>query len=72
MASELKPCPFCDNRLDKRYNLTVSRGEVDDRWYVRNWQVECDECGARGGKRKKKEEAIKAWNTRAEEETHER
>ena len=63
--TELKPCPFCGNPLEPKYNLTISREDIDDHWYVRNWVVKCDGCGARGGKNRRKEKAIEAWNRRS-------
>ena len=42
METKLLPCPFCGTPLETKYNLTVSREDVDDRWYVRNWLVRCD------------------------------
>ena len=61
----IEPCPFCGTPLEPKYNLIISREDIDDHWYVRNWVVQCDTCGARGGKSRHKKQAIEKWNRRA-------
>ena len=59
MTSELKPCPF------------PQCGSTRVRLFMRAdtyYQVSCDECGARGPVRQSGEEAVTAWNARAEEQ----
>lgn len=54
------PCPFCD---DVGLELIVNgylRGQV------KLYAVQCEWCGARGGRRPTKGDAIKKWNTIAE------
>ncbi len=55
---KLKPCPFCGST-----DLYIFHD------HGHNWQVICDcyvreGCGASGGYRHSREEAIEAWNTR--------
>lgn len=61
MENELKPCPFCGSK-----KLCVS---FDD---YNNSIVYCRKCGAEGPKIDRgpcyEDEAIEAWNRRAEEE----
>lgn len=52
---ELKPCPFCGGEAD------LFNG-IDGAWST--WIIECD-CGIEM-RFLSKEEAIEAWNTRAE------
>ena len=54
--SELKRCPFCGGEAVVRENAKISTV----------WIVGCEKCGADGGLRFDKHEAIKAWNTRYE------
>lgn len=54
MSNELKPCPFCGFQ----HPITIESG---GRVYV-----ECPLCGAETSSRETEEEAIEAWNTRAE------
>ncbi|MBR0317201.1 MAG: Lar family restriction alleviation protein [Synergistaceae bacterium] len=62
MTEKLKPCPFCGNQ-DIHYYCYSDNNE--ENFYT----VECHECGICIGindkKYKTKSEAIKAWNTRA-------
>jgi len=53
--SELKPCPFCGGEAE--YGLTFA-GE----------EVYCKKCHAAMPRISTKEQAIEAWNTRAERE----
>lgn len=56
MSSELKPCPFCK----EQERLFVQRSIGDAYW------GKCLECGAEGPIAKTEQEAINAWNQRAE------
>ena len=51
---ELKSCPFCGDDW-----LTLLPDVAD-------WYVYCPNCGACGGSREMKQEAIEAWNRRAD------
>lgn len=51
---KLRECPFCGGEAIIRDNKLVCT----------IWIVGCSKCGADGGLRTDKEEAIKAWNTR--------
>lgn len=53
----LNPCPFCGS-------VCVEVETLPDTTYA----VMCQECGARGGRKWNKEDAIKVWNTRTREE----
>ena len=54
----LLPCPFCGGEagIDKRYA----------EFYTKVYAVMCRECGASSKHRTKEEDAIKAWNRRAD------
>lgn len=54
MSKELKPCPFCGNRLSELSSFRY-------RHYI---VVSCDECGAEGPPSKTEKGAAKGWNTR--------
>jgi len=60
MSSELKPCPFCGGfgglRLQKYKFLTET-----------HW-IRCQLCGTESAPKATEEDAIKAWNTRTNEE----
>ena len=57
---ELKPCPFCGGEA-KCYDYAPT-------WATTHkWVVECSICGANIPIYKIKEEAIEAWNRRAEQ-----
>ena len=51
--AELKPCPFCG-------------GNAEIKKYTRFW-VACDDCLTESAAYATKEEAIEAWNRRAED-----
>lgn len=55
--SELKPCPFCGGKT-----LDIRKGK-----YM--WWIECcnADCGTLGGVKRRKKEAIDAWNRRVGE-----
>lgn len=53
------PCPFCGNRI---CNRVIELTKDADPW--RTFQVECDECKARGPIRKSDNTAIDAWRMR--------
>jgi len=50
---ELKPCPFFGSSF-----IDLNRG---------GWWVWCGECGAEGSVKETREEALAAWNRRANE-----
>lgn len=71
MAEGLKPCPFC-GRVDK-----LKVWKTEQRWdhgVIENWRVSCDRsgdntgCGGSGGAYRTREEAIEAWNRRANDD----
>ena len=70
MQTDLKPCPFC-GRTDKLvFYETVQ--EFDD-CKIHQYTIYCDAsgdktgCGASCGYQRTKEEAIEAWNRRADD-----
>ncbi len=56
--AELKPCPFCGGEAD------CSKNVLHNNQY--EWAVECIECGAFTDCFATEEEAIEAWNRRAD------
>jgi Lar family restriction alleviation protein len=82
MPNELKPCPFCgesntlfvadQNELEQTddpvknpyFTVVCSVNELETE--TPNWKAG---CGASGGYRPTKEEAISAWNSRTKEGT---
>ncbi len=59
---KLKPCPFCGAReSDEDFPLSVVRYIGID-----TCMVYCERCGASGAERDSREEAIEAWNRRAQ------
>lgn len=58
-ATELKPCPFCGNKID---NLHVMKNTYGD------WVVWCNNhwCSVNGPAKDTKAEAIAAWNERSD------
>lgn len=62
MSEELKACPF---ECDENYLEVVDESKDLDNYIIgSHCYVECD-CGATGPRVGTKQEAIKAWNTRA-------
>lgn len=65
----LKPCPVCGECNEK---VIVARSfqyrQKDSGEEVYNYSVFCRGCGAETYEYDTKEEAVKAWNTRAGEE----
>lgn len=63
---KLKPCPFCGKEPEV-IKIWVS-DSLHESGY--SWIVRCNYlkggCGAQGGSRTKKEEAIEIWNRRTE------
>ncbi|MCM1260664.1 MAG: Lar family restriction alleviation protein [Staphylococcus sp.] len=64
MSNKLKPCPFClcENKewvcIDREIQVPIS-------YY--KYRVTCGKCLAKGPLKRRKYEAIEAWNRRAEE-----
>lgn len=63
MKDELLPCPFCG----KKTALVM-----DKTWGGQGWScaVHCLGCGANIGVHPTEEQAVEAWNTRAERTCH--
>jgi len=61
MREDLEPCPFCGGPADVKWCQPVWIEE----WI---WAVECltYDCGVFHGESQTREEAIAAWNTRAQ------
>lgn len=55
MSEELKPCPFCGGQGDYYYIMTMRK----------HW-IGCSNCNCATDGYDTEEEAIEAWNTRAE------
>ena len=62
MSEELKPCPFCGKSWLAAEKISYSADGFA-------YRVEC-ECTARGAWAETEEQAIEAWNTRAEHTCH--
>lgn len=65
-TEKLLPCPFCGADAEIRAHPLALRDEES-----RGWEVACWKCGARVGSTvlptgKTKEQAIAAWNRRAD------
>ncbi|MEX9900763.1 Lar family restriction alleviation protein [Proteus mirabilis] len=58
--SELKKCPFCG--CDRIFVGTYDYEEFYDKTY---YKAECNSCEAETGFKDSKQEAIAAWNRRA-------
>jgi len=59
MNEKLKRCPFCENRSPTLGTLTYRNGYMTATVY-------CENCGVETGGYSSEEEAISAWNRRAE------
>jgi Lar family restriction alleviation protein len=58
MTMKLKPCPFCGNtKPEMDWNVNIG---------VKDYNVECEHCGAKGPEHEVEKAAVEAWNTRAE------
>ncbi len=56
--TDLKPCPFCGNE-----NVRVYVGLME----FHDGEVACDDCGGSCGNYPTRDDAIAAWNRRANE-----
>ena len=66
MTDKPLPCPFCGGEAEVRYHPSCMRDPE-----CRAWEVCCSSCNARVGSTiyaigKTKDEAIAAWNRRAD------
>ena len=59
MSSELRPCPFCGGEGCVICGSSFEFG-------FPSYAVECEKCGTVGIVKASEQEAIEAWNTRAE------
>lgn len=55
MQEKLKPCPFCDEKIE----VATQQWASNLKWYV-----ECLICGSAGSSKATEEKAIEAWNRR--------
>ncbi|MEE9569713.1 MAG: Lar family restriction alleviation protein [Candidatus Binatia bacterium] len=62
--TELAPCPFCGS-ANSLYAFTDDLGDYGPEEYFVKCDIGENPCGGKGPHRATKEEAIKAWNTRA-------
>lgn len=60
VVADLKECPFCKNKRGNKIKKLVINAQFD----VVEHRVECNKCGALGGKAFTPEKAISLWNTR--------
>ena len=70
MMAELKPCPFCGGEARMKYGKYNLLGAYGTEETARKWAgVWCVKCGIEQPIRKyvTKEQAIEAWNRRAED-----
>lgn len=77
---KLKPCPFCGTELKEFPKVMIVRPVHSDEYLIAKIQkkmiigsdsyyaVHCIQCGVVGKRGATKEEAIEAWNRRAENE----
>ena len=59
--AELKPCPFCGGEA---FAVNFTYAITEGHWKM--WSVDCPKCRCQSGDFVTKEEAIEAWNRRAE------
>lgn len=59
---ELKPCPFCGDRIGVRLRQPWAFNPQDPRH--KDWIVDCDDCGAESGPFNDADNAVKFWNRR--------
>lgn len=65
--NELKPCPFCGGiAFVEHWELSSPDEGWDDERYDM-YYITCSECESTTDEYRSKEEAIEAWNRRAEE-----
>lgn len=60
MSGPLKPCPFCGSAI-----VAVDDNAMHG-WWCPEWIAWCRNCAARTARFDSKDEAIAAWNRRAE------
>lgn len=58
MPTKLKPCPFCGGKAYRKINYDFDGKEI--------YNVCCENCNARTEYGYSEQEAIEAWNRRAE------
>ena len=63
--AELKPCPFCGDKSDLIQTTCLNNGCV--LYHVYHYSLRCPTNGIRTENRPTAEEAIDAWNRRAED-----
>lgn len=65
MTEKLKLCPFCGSENCETFTRIAKTeyGLVSGPLYVM-----CKDCSCKGPKKDSEEEAVKAWNSRAQEE----
>lgn len=61
--AELKPCPFCGS---KWANVKYVNNPFDRHHIYGGFAAYCDDCGATTKHFKTEQEAIEAWNRRAD------
>ena len=63
---DLKPCPFCGGKNAVVTNVLEAEPEMAYYGLTKdNWNVVCNDCYAVGGTRRTAQEAVDAWNRRA-------
>ena len=63
MNEKLKPCPFCGGEaMVANATREYLSGKTEERF-----AINCISCGANGGDKKTKEEAIEIWNRRTKQ-----
>ena len=65
--AELKPCPFCGGIADVRYIKRKMRYRLFNFMDITHYAyVKCKICGATTAVKETRENAIEAWNRRAD------